>query len=167
MTNITATVKGLRVSTRKVRLVADGIRNLKAQDALSQLRLINKHGADVLAKVIRSAMANAVNGKKLMASDLTISKLAVDEAPFLKRFHVGHRGHIRTYKKRGTHITVVLSDGSKGSEVSKEPKESKITEGVKVSNESKDAKDSNKSKVEAMRNEKEKMKKEEKKGEQK
>jgi hypothetical protein len=37
----------------------------------------------------------------------------VDEAPFLKRFHVGHRGHIRTYKKRGSHITVVLSSEEK------------------------------------------------------
>ena len=109
MTNVTATAKGVRVSTRKVRLVADSVRNMKATDALSQLKLINKHGADVLARVIKSAVSNAVNNNKLGAGDLVISKLAVDEAPFLKRFHVGHRGHIRTYKKRGSHITVVLS----------------------------------------------------------
>ncbi|MDE2025433.1 MAG: 50S ribosomal protein L22 [Patescibacteria group bacterium] len=109
MTNITATAQGVRVSTRKVRLVADSVRNMKAADALSQLRLVNKHGATVLARVIRSAVANAVNNNKLSAADLVISKLTVDEAPFLKRFHVGHRGHIRTYKKRGSHITVVLS----------------------------------------------------------
>jgi large subunit ribosomal protein L22 len=109
MTNVTATAKGIRVSTRKVRLVADSVRNMKAVDALAQLRLINKHGAGVIAKVIRSAVANAVNNSKLGAADLVITKLAIDEAPMLKRFHVGHRGHIRTYKKRGSHITVVLS----------------------------------------------------------
>ena len=107
--NISATAKNVRVSTRKVRLVADSVRNMKAVDALTQLRLVNKHGAAVVVKVIRSAVANAVNNNKLSAADLVISKLTIDEAPFLKRFHVGHRGHIRTYKKRGSHITVILS----------------------------------------------------------
>jgi len=122
MTNVSATAKGVRVSTRKVRLVADSVRNMKATDALSQLRTVNKHGASVIAKVIRSAVANAVNNNKLGAGDLVISKLAIDEAPFLKRFHVGHRGHIRTYKKRGSHITVILS--------SAEPKKVQVQEKV-------------------------------------
>lgn len=107
---VTAHAKGVKVSTRKVRLVADAIRNMAARDAVAALSVTQKHGAYPLLKVIKSAMANAVNNAKLSEANLVISKLEVNEGQFLKRFHASTRGRIKPYKKRTTHITVVLKE---------------------------------------------------------
>lgn len=110
MNTVTASAKNIRISTRKVRLVADTVRDMMAEDAIKKLTFVNKHGVGPIVKVIKSAMANAVNNKKLSASTLMIQKLTVDEAPFLKRFRIGSRSRVKGYKKRGSHITVVLAE---------------------------------------------------------
>jgi len=117
---VSATAKSVRVSTRKVRLVADTIRNKSAKDALSMLSLIDKRGADILAKTIKSAVANAVNNAKLTEDGLIIDSLEVLESPFLKRFRPSTRGRVHPYKKRGSHIKVILR-----SEKQQEAKEKK------------------------------------------
>ena len=99
-----------KVSTRKVRLVADSIRNMSVADALIALQMANKHGAYVLTKTLKSAVANAVNNKNMSADNLIIAKLEVNEGPFLKRFHASTRGRIHGYKKRSSHITIVLKE---------------------------------------------------------
>jgi large subunit ribosomal protein L22 len=104
-----ATAQSVRVSTRKVRLVADAIRNMSATQALATLAFVNKRGSSVLKKVLQSAIANAVNNNKLLADDLIIAKLDVNEGQFLKRFHASTRGRIKPFKKRSTHVTVVLA----------------------------------------------------------
>lgn len=101
-----ATAKGVKVSTRKVRLVADAIRNQSVNEALKTLALTRKHGAYVLEKAIKSAVANS----KVAADQLLITQLIVNEGQFLKRYHASTRGRIRPYKKRTTHITVVLKE---------------------------------------------------------
>lgn len=108
---VAATSKGVRVSTRKVRLVADAIRNMTASEAVATLGMLNKHGASVLMKTLKSAIANAVNNGKMAEDQLKITKLEVQEGPFLKRFRASTRGRIHSYKKRSTHITIVLTDG--------------------------------------------------------
>ncbi len=108
MNKVSATAKSVRVSTRKVRLVADAIRNMSAKDAISALSLIDKRGAGVLSKTIKSAVANAVNNSKLAEEDLVIDALEVFESPFLKRFRPSTRGRVHPYKKRGSHIKVIL-----------------------------------------------------------
>ena len=100
----------VRISTRKVRLVADSIRNMKASDALSVLQVTKKHGSYALIKALKSAMANAVNNNKMSLDNLVIATLQVNEGPFLKRFHASTRGRIHGYKKRSSHITIVLKE---------------------------------------------------------
>jgi large subunit ribosomal protein L22 len=133
MIKVSATAKSVRVSTRKVRLVADAIRNMSAKDALASLTLIDKRGAGVLSKTIKSAVANAVNNAKLAEEDLIIDALQVLESPFLKRFRPSTRGRVHPYKKRGSHITVVLRTKEEKPEVKKEikPSSAKDTEGKK------------------------------------
>lgn len=105
-----ATAKSVKVSTRKVRIVADAIRNMSVVDAMRTLTLTKKHGASVLEKALESAVANAVNNNRLQAENLVIGELIVNEGQFLKRFHASTRGRVRPYKKRTTHITVVLKE---------------------------------------------------------
>jgi large subunit ribosomal protein L22 len=107
---ITATAKSVRVSPRKVRLVADGIRNVSAKKALQILTLVEKRGAYPLAKVLKSAIANAVNNAKMMEENLTIYRLEVTEGPALKRFHASTRGRIHPYKKKSSHIRITLKE---------------------------------------------------------
>lgn len=107
---VIATVKSVRVSPRKVRLVADNLRNVSAKKALQLLTLIEKRGAYVLAKVLKSAIANAINNAKLMEDNLMINRLIVNEGPPLKRYHPSTRGRIHPYKKKSSHITIVLKE---------------------------------------------------------
>ncbi len=105
-----ATAKATKVSTRKVRLVADAIRNQSVKDAFKTLALAKKHGAYVLTKALQSAVANAVMNNKIQEDQLVIGQLIVNEGQFLKRFHASTRGRVKPYKKRTTHITVVLKE---------------------------------------------------------
>ena len=107
---VTAIAKSVRVSPRKVRLVADSIRNMQATKALSQLTLVEKRGSNILSNVLKSAIANAVNNKKLVQDNLIIARLEVNQGSSLKRFHASTRGRVHPYKKKGTHIKVVLKD---------------------------------------------------------
>lgn len=110
--NTTATSSTVRVSTRKVRLVADSIRNMPVQKALASLRLVNKHGAQPVIKTLQSAIANAVNNGKMAEDKLFVTQVMVNEGPFLKRFKASTRGRIHPYKKRTSHITIAV--GEKG-----------------------------------------------------
>lgn len=107
---VTATTKAVRISTRKVRLVADAVRNMSADQALVTLSMVQKRGASVLIKTIKSAVANAVNNGKLSADQLIIDRLEVQEGPFLKRFHASTRGRVHPFKKRSSHVTVILKE---------------------------------------------------------
>src|SRR5690242_7979342 len=105
-----ATVKSVRISTRKVRLVADAVRNMPVQQAISTLSLVQKRGASVLLKTIKSAVANAVHNGKLVEDKLMIDSLEVQEVAFHKRFHASTQGRVHPFKKRSTHITVILKE---------------------------------------------------------
>lgn len=107
---VKATTKSVRISTRKVRLVADVVRNMSVQQAIVSLSLINKRSASVLAKTIKSAVANAVNNQRLSEEQLIIEKLEVQEGAFLKRFRPSTRGRVHPFKKRSSHITVYLKE---------------------------------------------------------
>ncbi|HSW88943.1 MAG TPA: 50S ribosomal protein L22 [Candidatus Saccharimonadales bacterium] len=107
---VTASAKSLRISTRKVRLVADSIRKMSVKKALATLSLVEKRSASSLTKILKSAIANAVNNAKLVEDNLIIDQLIVTEGPFLKRFHASTRGRIHPYKKRSSHIRIVLKE---------------------------------------------------------
>ncbi len=101
--------KGVRVSTRKVRLVADLIRKMSAEQALATVSQLSKRGAVSLDKTLKSAVANAVS-KGMAKEKLFIKSLEVNEAPALKRYHPSTRGRIHPYKKKSSHIKIVLEE---------------------------------------------------------
>lgn len=104
-----ARTKGVRISTRKVRLVADAIRNMPVAKAIAVLLATQKHGASVLIKTLKSAIANAVQ-KGAKEDELVIVGLDVDGGPTLRRMHIGSRSHVRMYTKRSTHIRITVGD---------------------------------------------------------
>lgn len=115
---IVAESHSVRISSRKVRLVADAIRNKTVEQALNALTLIKKRGSGVLYKTIKSAIANATNNAKLKVDALVIKSINVDQGPFIKRYRPSTRGRVHPYKKRSSHIKIVLeersSHGTKG-----------------------------------------------------
>lgn len=105
---IIAISKSVRVAPRKVRLVADAIRKLSISDAIVSLSVLNKRGALSLSKTLKSAVANAKNNNKVGIEELSIKAIDVLEAPSFKRFHASTKGRTHPYKRRGSHIRVVL-----------------------------------------------------------
>ena len=107
---IVARSKSIRISPRKVRLVADGIRNLSLDKALNVLNMTQKRGASVLNSVFKSAIANAVNNVKKNKDSLRIKAIEVWDGPGLKRFHASTKGRAHPYKKRSSHIKIILEE---------------------------------------------------------
>jgi large subunit ribosomal protein L22 len=107
---VTATAKAVRVSPRKMRLIADSMRNRHIDDANRVLEIMNKRAARIFQKTLRSAVANAVNNAKLDTNNLLIAGIVVNEAPALKRYRPSTRGRIHPYKKRGSHLTIILKE---------------------------------------------------------
>ena len=109
---IIAITKSVRISPRKVRLVADSIRNLSLNEALKTLSFLKQRGAGPLEKTLKSAIANAVNNNNLKQDALKIKSIDVLEAPSYKRYHPSTRGRVHPYKRRGSHVKVVLEEKS-------------------------------------------------------
>ena len=111
---IIAVSKSARVAPRKVRLVADAIRKLSIEDALKVLSVLKNRGGQPLEKTLKSAIANALANKNLKQEALRIKMIDVLEAPAYKRYHPSTRGRVHPYKRKGSHIKVVLE--TKGGE---------------------------------------------------
>ncbi|OGH17872.1 MAG: 50S ribosomal protein L22 [Candidatus Levybacteria bacterium RIFCSPHIGHO2_02_FULL_37_10] len=105
---IIARAQSIRISPRKVRLVADGIRSLSLDKALNALSLTQKRGASVLNTVLKSAISNAINNAKKNKELLFIKGIEVWDGPAIKRFHASTRGRAHPYKKRSSHIKIIL-----------------------------------------------------------
>jgi len=106
----TAKARHVRIAPRKVRLVMDMVRGKPVEEALQVLGLVRKSASPVIAKVIRSAVANAENNHDMNTDGLVITRAYVDEGPTLKRFIPRAMGRATQIRKRTSHITVVLSD---------------------------------------------------------
>lgn len=98
-----------RISDRKVRLIADMIRGMSADNAMETLRYTHNRGADYLSKVLASAMANA-NEKEANMSRLYVSECRVDGGPVIKRFKAKDRGRAHPILKRTSHIVVAVDE---------------------------------------------------------
>ncbi|MDZ4231841.1 MAG: 50S ribosomal protein L22 [Candidatus Pacearchaeota archaeon] len=109
--NTRASVKYIRIAPRKVRLVADLIRNKKASDALTQLQFTTKKGADPIRKLLNSAIASAQQQYEVNPSELKIVKITVDEGPKLKRWRARARGAAYQIQKKSSHISLELEIG--------------------------------------------------------
>ncbi|GDX62358.1 50S ribosomal protein L22 [Candidatus Levyibacteriota bacterium] len=110
---IRAITKSIRISPRKVRLIADTVRNKSANYALRLLSLTKKRGSMPIQKTLQSAMANALNNAKV-TGELMIKKIEISEGQALKRFHPSTRGRVHPYKKRSSHIEIILEEVSNG-----------------------------------------------------
>ncbi len=107
----TATLKYLKASPQKVRLVADLVRGKKVEEALNILRFTTKSCAKDLEKLLRSAVANAENKENAPDVDeLVVSKIYVNEGPREKRIQPAPMGRAYQVQKRKAHITVHVSD---------------------------------------------------------
>ena len=109
----TAKLRHARISPQKCRLVADTVRGRKVGNALALLRFQPKKGAELVLKVLESAIANAEHNLGADIDTLKVSAIMVDEAPTLKRFAARAKGRGNRIVKRNSHITVQVSDGKK------------------------------------------------------
>ena len=107
----TATLRYLKASPQKVRLVADLVRGKKVEEALNILRFTRKSCAKDLEKLLRSAVANAENKEAgADVDDLVVSKIYVNEGPREKRIQPAPMGRAYQVQKRKAHVTVHVSD---------------------------------------------------------
>ena len=110
---VTAKLKYARISPQKCRLVADVVRGAPVGNAISTLRFMPKKGADMVLKVLESAVANAEHNDGADIDELKVHRIMIDTAPVLKRSSSRAKGRGARIVKRNSHITVVVSDGRK------------------------------------------------------
>lgn len=104
---VKATQKHILMSPRKLRIVAGLIKDMDPVTALQQLPFVGKRAAAPLGKVIGTAIANAKE-KGISDSQLMFKEIQINEGPRLKRWRAGARGRAKPYKRRMSHIRVVL-----------------------------------------------------------
>ena len=109
----TAKLKYARISPQKCRLVADVVRGSDVSKALNTLKFMPKKGADLIYKVLWSAVENAQNNQGLDVDDLKVTRIMVDAAPQMKRFGTKAKGRGTRIVKRNSHITIAVGDGKK------------------------------------------------------
>ena len=105
-----AVAKYVRIAPRKVRVVMDLIRGKDVADAFAILKFTPKVGAEVIEKVLKSAVANAENNFDMNVDKLYVYSAFVDQGPTLKRIHPRSRGQAFKILKRSSHITVVVEE---------------------------------------------------------
>ena len=105
-----AKLRYVRISAQKGRLVADQIRGLPVEQALNILVFSKKKGADLMKKVLDSAIANAENNEGADIDELKVSSVMVDEGPTMKRIRARAKGRAARILKRSSHFTVTVSD---------------------------------------------------------
>lgn len=101
--------KNAAQSAQKLRLVADVVRDKRADIAIDMLTFLNKKGSKIVLKTLNSAIANAKNQDGLAADKLYIRKINVDEATTLKRVRFASRAQVSTLNKRRANLNIELS----------------------------------------------------------
>src|ERR1700687_2766186 len=102
---VRASLRGIRMSTQKVRLVLDVVRGKNAREALAILKFLPKRAARPVAAAVRSAVANAENNFNMDPDELVIPRCAAEEGGALKRGRQRARGRVTQILKRSSHIT--------------------------------------------------------------
>ena len=107
---VVAKLKGARMSAQKARLVADQVRGKSVEAALEILQFSTKKGADIIKKVLESAIANAEHNDGADVDELKVSTIFVDEGMTMKRIKPRAKGRADRILKRSCHITVKVSE---------------------------------------------------------
>lgn len=107
---VRAVAKHTGLPASKVRPLVDMVRGKKVDEALDLLKFTPTPRAQVIAKLVKSAAANAENNFQMIPADLKIVSIYADEARPLKRFRPRSRGRASQIRKRSSHITVIVSE---------------------------------------------------------
>ena len=105
-----ATLKFARISSRKIKIVADLIKGKSALEAMNILKFTPKAGAEILEKLLKSAISNAENNNGLSADTLIVTEVFANQGPTMKRLMPKAQGRGARIRKRTSHITVVLKE---------------------------------------------------------
>ena len=136
--DIISTQKLVRISPKKLRPVADVARKMKPTESLEKLPFLQKRGSEVLLKVIKSALENAKQ-KGVSDSEIVFKEIQIQEGPRLKRGRAASRGRWHPYKRRMSHIRVVLTTHKEN--VDKQTSKGEVKDEEKSGGEVKDQKD--------------------------
>ena len=107
---VTSKLTFIRITPQKARLVADQVRGKPVDRALEILNFSPKKGANIIKKVLESAIANAEHNEGADIDELKVSKIFVDDGPTHRRFQARAKGRASKILKRSSHITVEVSD---------------------------------------------------------
>ena len=105
-----ATLKFARISSRKVKIVADLIRGKDVDEALAIMKFTPKASSEVLEKLLKSAIANAENNHGMKHEKLYVAEIFANQGPTLKRIRPAAKGSAVRIRKRTSHITIVLKE---------------------------------------------------------
>ncbi len=105
-----ATLKYARISSRKVKIVADLLRGKDIDEALAIAKFAPKASAEIIEKLLKSAIANAENNHNMTHSKLYVAEIYANQGPTLKRIRPAAKGSAVRIRKRTSHITIVLRE---------------------------------------------------------
>ena len=105
-----ATLKYARISSRKVKIVADLIREKDVDEALAIVKFTPKASSKIIEKLLKSAISNAENNHNMKHNDLYVAEIYANQGPTLKRIRPAAKGSAVRIRKRTSHITIVLKE---------------------------------------------------------
>ena len=105
-----ATLKFARISSRKVKIVADLIRGKNVDEALAIVKFTPKASSEIIEKLLISAIANAENNHEMKHENLYVAEIYANQGPTLKRIRPAAKGSAVRIRKRTSHITIVLKE---------------------------------------------------------
>ncbi|MGN1271139.1 MAG: 50S ribosomal protein L22 [Clostridia bacterium] len=105
-----ATLRYARISSRKVKIVADLIRGKKVDEALAIVKFTPKASSEIIEKLLKSAIANAENNHGMNRGNLIVSEIYANQGPTLKRIRPAAKGSAVRIRKRTCHITIVVKE---------------------------------------------------------
>jgi large subunit ribosomal protein L22 len=112
-TLVRASARGLHLSPRKMRLVTNLLKGMNVGDAVTQLQHLNKKGAPMVAKLLKSAVANAQNNFSLNPDHLFIKSITADMGNVMKRYFPRARGSAYVIRRKLSHVNIVLEERKK------------------------------------------------------
>jgi len=105
-----ATLKYARISSRKVKIVADLIKGKDIDEALAIVKFTPKASSEIIEKLLKSAIANAENNHNMAHEKLYVAEIFANQGPTLKRIRPAAKGSAVRIRKRTSHITIVLRE---------------------------------------------------------
>ena len=105
-----ANLKNARISSRKVKIVADLIRGKDVDEALAIVKFTPKAASEIVEKLLKSAIANAENNHGMKSNKLYVAEIYANQGPTLRRIRPAAKGSAVRIRKRTSHITIVLKE---------------------------------------------------------